>query len=179
MDMHHFARRTAAFTLALAVATLLFTGCSKNDNKDNDPAAATTTTAVTTAHDMSASGMVTETRIATQGGEIAVSGHILTKYTETGGPEGTLGRPSLASVSGPDGGSCQEFAGGAVCYSDQTGAHVVWGDIRTSWEADGGINGTLGYPTSDEKDNADGTKESDFTGGSISWKEGQTTTTTK
>jgi uncharacterized protein with LGFP repeats len=169
MDMHHFARRTAAAALTLTVGTVLLVDCGKG--KDTTDSART----ITTVPETSAGAVASEAKIATQGGEIAVPGHILGTYTEMGGAEGTLGAPTAAAIDGPAGGTCQEFTGGAICWSDQSGAHVVWGDIRQAWDADGGARGTLGYPTSDEKDNPDGSKESDFLGGSIRWKAGLTT----
>ncbi|MCC3317090.1 LGFP repeat-containing protein [Nocardia africana] len=200
--MHHFARRSAAVVMAFAGTALLFTAACSNDNSGNSSSGTTThagmtettgamatgtTTPGTTTPGTMASGTTapgaaaTETKIATQNGqEIAVSGHILTKYTGMGGVQSPLGEPTGASVQGPNGGSCQEFTGGAICWSEQTDAHVVWGDIRTAWEDNGGVNGKLGYPTSDEKDNPTG-KESDFTGGTITWNSAdrQTTVTTK
>lgn len=195
--MHHFARRSAAVVMAFAGTALLFTAACSNDNSDNSSSGTTTHAGMTETTGAMATGTTTpgtmapgtttpgaaatETKIATQNGqEIAVSGHILTKYTGMGGVQSPLGEPTGASVQGPNGGSCQEFTGGAICWSEQTDAHVVWGDIRTAWEDNGGVNGKLGYPTSDEKDNPTG-KESDFTGGTITWNSAdrQTTVTTK
>ncbi|NKY46102.1 LGFP repeat-containing protein [Nocardia cerradoensis] len=200
--MHHFARRSAAVVMAFAGTALLFTAACSNDNSDNSSSGTTTThagmgettgamatgTTATMATGTPSPGetspgnpAATETKIATQNGqEVAVSGHILTKYTEMGAVQSPLGEPTGAAVEGPNGGSCQEFTGGAICWSQQTDAHVVWGDIRTAWEGNGGVNGKLGYPTSDEKDNPTG-KESDFTGGTITWNSAdrQTTVTTK
>ncbi|MBF4998841.1 esterase [Nocardia sp. BSTN01] len=199
--MHHFARRSAAVVMAFAGTALLFTAACSNDDNDSNSSGTTThagMTETTGAMATQTTGTMapgttspgetspgnpaaSETKIATQNGqEIAVSGHILTKYTDMGGVQSPLGEPTGASVQGPNGGSCQEFAGGAICWSEQTDAHVVWGDIRTAWENNGGVNGKLGYPTSDEKDNPTG-KESDFTGGTITWNSAdrQTTVTTK
>ncbi len=169
--------------MTLAAATLLFAGCSNDDNKDSDsaasstPMAATTTPATTSEHGMDhEGGSATETKIATPNGEFTVSGNILEKYTEMGGPQSALGAPEKAAVNGPDGGSCQEFTGGSICWSEKTDAHVVWGDIGVEWENNGGVNGKLGYPTSDEKDIAGG-KESEFTGGTISWNSADRKTT--
>ncbi|MEU6564914.1 LGFP repeat-containing protein [Nocardia nova] len=178
--MHHFARRSAAAAMALAGAALLFTAACSSDDNDNNSSATTTAgmaettgamaSGTTTPGEMpSGTAAATETKITTQNGqEIAVSGNILAKYNEMGGAQSPLGEPTGAAVEGPNGGSCQEFTGGAICWSEQTQAHVVWGDIRTAWEGEGGVNGHLGYPTSDEKDNPNG-KESDFTGGTITW----------
>lgn len=201
--MHHFARRSAAVVMAFAGTALLFTAACSNDNNDDNSSGTSTHAGMTETTGAMASGTETsapmasgtntsgetpsgsaaasETKIATQNGqEITVSGHILTKYTEMGGVQSPLGEPTGASVNGPNGGSCQEFTGGAICWSEQTDAHVVWGDIRQAWEGNGGVNGKLGYPTSDEKDHPTG-KESDFTGGTITWNSSdrQTTVTTK
>ncbi|WP_067893237.1 LGFP repeat-containing protein [Nocardia vaccinii] len=198
--MHHFARRSAATTLTLATAALLFTAaCSSDDNNKS----ATTSPAAGAAkesgekktaakesgakesgakesgeNETGENGAAAETKIQTPAGEIAVAGHVLAKYNEMGGPAGTLGAPTGNSMNGPNGGSCQEFVGGAICWSEQTDAHVVWGEIRKAWDSNGGINGNLGYPTSDEKDIANG-KQSDFTGGSITWVNNQTSVTMK
>ncbi|WP_245568016.1 LGFP repeat-containing protein [Nocardia jiangxiensis] len=194
MDMHHFARRSAAMTMTLAAAGLLFTAaCSSND--DNNSSATTSAAAAATnaanesganesgakesaANETGANGAAAETKIQTPSGEITVAGHVLAKYNEMGGPAGTLGAPTGNSMNGPNGGSCQEFTGGAICWSEQTGPHAVWGDIRKAWDSNGGINGKLGYPTTDEKDIANG-KQSDFTGGSITWVNNQTSVTMK
>ncbi len=184
--MHHFARRTAAVTMTLAAATLVFSACSKNN--DNSSAASSASRAAAAARSTAMSmlsGASTsaaspgETTIAGPNGDIAVADHILAKYTASGGVTSPLGKPTAAPVTGPDNGSCQEFEGGAICWSERTDAHIVWGDIRAAWESDGAVNGALGYPTSDEKDNPDGTKESEFTGGKIEWANGQTTVTPK
>ncbi|MBF6171162.1 LGFP repeat-containing protein [Nocardia blacklockiae] len=184
--MHHFARRSAACTMTIAAAALLFTGCSNDDDNNDSSSSASATTSLSAAtttpgssseHETGTqSGAATETKIATQNGEFAVAGPVLAKYTEMGGPTGTLGEPTGAAVSGPDGGSCQEFTAGLICSSEKTGSHVVWGDIRQEWENSGGVNSKLGYPTTDEKDIAGG-KESDFTGGTISWNASDRKTT--
>ncbi|MQY19787.1 LGFP repeat-containing protein [Nocardia macrotermitis] len=189
--MHHFARRSAATTMTLAAAALLFTAaCSSNDSSSSSSsttnAAATSATGAANesganqsgANESGANAAGGETKIQTPNGEISVSGHLLAKYNEMGGPAGALGAPTGKSVSGPDGGSCQEFTGGAICWSEKTDAHVVWGEIRKAWDGHGGINGKLGYPTTDEKDIANG-KQSDFTGGTITWVNNQTSVTEK
>ncbi|WP_167477730.1 LGFP repeat-containing protein [Nocardia arthritidis] len=176
--MHH-ALRSAGFIAAVAAASLLvLTGC-KDDNKDkNSSSASMTTTAPMNHGDGAMSGAAEETKIATQGGEIAVSGHIFEKYGQSGGPTGPLGMPTKAAETGPNDGMWQDFTGGAIVWSKDTGAHVVWGEIRKAWEDNGGPGGKLGYPTSDEKD-IPGGKETDFTGGTITWVDGNTTVTPK
>ncbi|WP_410870560.1 LGFP repeat-containing protein [Nocardia sp. A7] len=207
--MNHFARRTAAGSAAVLAAAglLLAAGCS-DENKDKaKDAVASVTSAVgapgassTTEQDMGAmtttpgaettsgsettSGAATSgaagesTTISTPNGDITVSGEVYKKYMAVGGATSPLGAPEEAQESGPNGGQYQDFAGGTVYWSSDSGAHIVWGDIREAWEENGGANGTLGYPTSDEKDITGG-KQSDFTGGTITWVNGETTVTPK
>ncbi|WP_216901789.1 LGFP repeat-containing protein [Nocardia alni] len=175
--MHHLARRTAAVTMTLAAAALLFTGCS-NSNSDSSSSTTSSSATQSSAETTTQSAGAGETKIQTPSGEFTVSGHLLAKYQEMGGVSSPLGPPTANAVSGPDGGSCQEFTGGVICWSEKTQAHVAWGEIRKKWESEGGVNGKFGYPTSDEKD-VPGGKESDFTGGTISWVNQQISVTMK
>ncbi|MEV6278069.1 esterase [Nocardia sp. NPDC051832] len=195
--MTHFARRTATFTAALGVAALLLSaGCSEDEAKENVDKAKGAVTSVLATPSPTASGSATgsetaggsatstteaaeETKIATQGGqEVTISGDIYEKYLAAGGATGALGLPLEAQENGPAGGKYQDFAGGTIYEAEDGDPHIVWGEIRKAWEANGGANGKLGYPTSDEKDITGG-KESTFTGGTITWKDGQTTVTPK
>ena len=196
--MHHFARRTAGYTALIAAAGLIAAGCSSDDNSAGDAAASITSAAqgaggqsgessAEKPTESNQSGEPTtpgagaagqETKIATPNGEIAVSGGIYEKYVAAGGPEGTLGAPVQEQESAPEEGMYQDFTGGTIYQAKEGEPHIVWGEIRKAWEQDGGANGKLGYPTSDEKDIAGG-KESDFSGGSITWVDGQTTVTPK
>ncbi|WP_067573557.1 LGFP repeat-containing protein [Nocardia acidivorans] len=170
--MRTFARRSAGFLAALAVVTAFTAGCDKGDKDSKSDTAAATTSAMaaetTTEH-------ATETKIATRdGAEVSVAGDFLAKYTAMGGVAGPLGLPTGAQQDGPGGGKMQEFTGGAIVSSPATGIHVVWGEIRKAWEENGGPNGKLGYPTSDETDITGG-KQSEFTGGTVTWVDNQTT----
>ncbi|APA95899.1 LGFP repeat-containing protein [Nocardia seriolae] len=168
--MHHFARRTAGLIAALAVVTALGAGCDKDKDK-NSASATTTTAAATETH-------TAETKISTPNGEITVAGGVLEKYNQMGGATSPLGMPTGPAKDAPDGGMVQEFDGGAIYSSPTHGTHVVWGEIRKAWEENGGATGKLGYPTSDEFDIAGG-KQSDFSGGSITWIDNKTTVTEK
>lgn len=175
--MHHFARRTAGIVAALAVVTAFAAGCDKDDKKDTSSGSTTTVTTTTAAEHGEHSG-ATETKIATRnGGEIAVSGDVLAKYTAAGGATGPLGEPTGAQQEAAGGGVLQEFTGGAIYVAPGGPAHVVWGEIRKAYDENGGPGGKLGYPTSDETDIAGG-KQSTFTGGTITWVDNQTTVTT-
>lgn len=114
-------------------------------------------------------------QVETPAGVIAVSGPIGEKYADLGGREGELGMPESAAQNAPQGGRAQEFDGGVIYWSERTGAHVLWGEIRNTWEQRGGAGGWLGYPTGDEHD-VTGGKEAAFEGGRITWIDGQTNT---
>ncbi|MEV6134798.1 esterase [Nocardia sp. NPDC051990] len=177
--MHHFARRTAGFIAVTAAAALLLSaGCSKDDDKDKSSAASMTTTTAAAHGEEHMSGAAEETKIATQGGDITVSGIIFDKYVQSGGPAGPLGAPLKTQEDAPNDGKWQDFTGGAIVWSKDNGAHIVWGEIRKAWEDIGGPDGTLGYPISDEKD-IPGGKQSDFVDGTITWVDGNTTVTPK
>ncbi|WP_067818056.1 LGFP repeat-containing protein [Nocardia inohanensis] len=176
--MHHFARRTAGIVAALAVVTAFAAGCDKDDKNDSASATSTTVTTTVAATEHGEHTGATETKIATRdGGEIAVSGDVLAKYTAAGGATGPLGEPIGAQQEAAGGGVLQEFAGGAIYVAPGGPAHVVWGEIRKAYDENGGPGGKLGYPTSDETDIAGG-KQSTFTGGTITWVDNKTTVTT-
>ncbi|MGW6335784.1 LGFP repeat-containing protein [Nocardia rhamnosiphila] len=203
--MHHFARRSAGFTMALAAAGLLVAGCGDDDNSVSDTVGSLTSavmpggTGGTAAPSASpeAEGSATETtgaegsatpdedpnadagetRVQTPDGkEVAVKGSIYQKYTEAGGPTGPLGMPEGEEQVAGDGGRYQNFTGGTIFFSKDTGAHIVWGDIREAWEANGGADGPLGFPTSDEETTPEG-KKSEFEGGTITWNSSDRSTT--
>ncbi|MFC9996634.1 LGFP repeat-containing protein [Nocardia sp. NPDC127526] len=179
--MHHFARRTAGIIAAVAVATTFAAGCDKDSDKDSksDASMTTTTEMAPASEPMGETGGASETKIATRdGSEIAVTGDFLAKYNELGGESGPLGAPTGPEQDAPGGGKVQEFTGGAVYASSATGTHVVWGEIRKAWDENGGPGGKLGYPTTDETD-IPGGKQSEFTGGTITWVDEKITVTEK
>ena len=197
--MHHIARRTAGITAAIAAVGLVVVGCS-DDNKTPSVgdvtnsakaaagsatdaagsamesakgAAGSATESAANGGENGASGAGGETKIATPNGDVTVAGPILAKYTEAGGEKGTLGAPTAAQEASKDGGSYQDFTGGTIYFNDKTQAHIVWGEIRKAWEGDGGPNGALGFPTSDEHPIANGL-QSDFEHGDITYIDGKT-----
>ncbi|WP_327149787.1 LGFP repeat-containing protein [Nocardia sp. NBC_01329] len=203
--MHHFARRSAGFTMALAAAGLLVAGCGDDDTSVSDTAGSLTSAVMpgngSATNEPSASpgaeGSATETTGAEgsatpdedpnadagettvqtpDGTDVTVKGSIYQKYTDAGGPTGTLGMPEGEEQVAGDGGRYQNFAGGTIFFSTDTGAHIVWGDIREAWEANGGADGELGFPTSDEETTPDG-KQSQFEGGTITWNSSDRSTT--
>jgi uncharacterized protein with LGFP repeats len=68
------------------------------------------------------------------------------------GGTGGLGypiRPPVWSYLGA-GAVAQEFEGGAIAWRASTGAHTVIGAIKERWYALYGLNGSLGFPATDE-----------------------------
>lgn len=180
--MHHIARRTAGFTTALAVAGLLVAGCGEDNNPTD--AAGSVTSAVAPGEEGGENGEpgqqppegeepgmgAGDTTVNTPGGEITIAGEIYQKYQEAGGENSPLGMPEAAEEQAPEGGKFQNFAGGTIYSSEETGSHIVWGDIREAWEENGGPTGPLGFPVADEEDTPEG-KKSEFSGGTITWTE--------
>jgi uncharacterized protein with LGFP repeats len=68
-----------------------------------------------------------------------------------GGAGGQLGAKQGDSYAVGDG-TGQDFAGGKIYFSPDTGAHVVSGAILEKYEAAGGPAGDLGFPTANEVD---------------------------
>ncbi|WP_236790749.1 GH25 family lysozyme [Amycolatopsis sp. GM8] len=88
-------------------------------------------------------------------GAYAVTGAVLTRYQQLGGPGGSLGFPTSDTTTTSDGGQHADFGGTSLYYSPATGTHSVQGQIRTKWLALGGAQ-ALGYPTTDESGTPDG-----------------------
>lgn len=71
-------------------------------------------------------------------------------------------------------GARQDYTGGSIFYSKESGAHVMYGAILDKFNTLGGPDGSgLGFPTNDEGDSGDGVgRVNDFTkpgGASIFW----------
>ncbi|MFF3227492.1 LGFP repeat-containing protein [Nocardia suismassiliense] len=98
-----------------------------------------------------------------------IGGAIRDKWGSYGWENSPLGFPITDEAPAKNNGRYNLFNDGAIYWSGATGAHVVWGAIRTTWEARAGVNGGYGYPTSDEYDYQNG-KAQDFQGGRITWQ---------
>lgn len=107
-------------------------------------------------------------------------GGIRTRWAQLGWERSTLGYPVTGERAAADGvGRFQNFArpgGASIYWSPRTGAHEVYGGIRTRWGQEGWELGPLGYPVSGEYD-VPGGRRSDFQGGSITWDRRTGTTT--
>ncbi len=77
---------------------------------------------------------------------------IATAWRAAGGPSGPLGVKAGEQYAIGDAGAGQDFAGGKVFYSPETGAHAVSGDILAKYESAGGPTGDFGLPVGAEAD---------------------------
>lgn len=177
--MREITKRTAAFSIAIAGFALIGSGCSHNNNAggtsssaaSSATASATTSTSATAGSSATTSAGPSTQMTGANGAAYTVSGPILDKYNSLDDKaKKDLGAPTNNQQANPDGGVYQQFDGGVIIYKTQ--AYVVWGLIRDAWNAAGGSQGKLGYPTSDEVDTPDGQKKSTFEHGTITWKPG-------
>jgi hypothetical protein len=104
-------------------------------------------------------------------GACAIWGAIRAKWASIGWELSVLGYPVTDELGTPDGvGRFNHFGnGGSIYWTPQTGACVIYGDIRKKWESLGWETSYLGYPTSDEVDFSDGGRANEFQGGGIYW----------
>jgi uncharacterized protein with LGFP repeats len=97
-----------------------------------------------------------------------LKGPILAKYKELGGPDKAPYCPVGPITATPDGhGQYAQFHDGLIYWSDNTGAHPVWGEISKKWEALGRAAGKLGYPMADEQETDKGGRRQEFQHGTI------------
>lgn len=103
-------------------------------------------------------------------GAAVVTGGILSAWGAKGYENGALGYPITDEIGGlPGKGVYQEFQGGQIYWSSATGARIMQGGVKSKWLATGGVNGTLGYPTSDEIKIKNGGVYQTFQRGVIYW----------
>jgi uncharacterized protein with LGFP repeats len=152
----HFNLRSRILVAAVAIAADLAPACSNVSDRIGN-----------------LTGIETTARIATAAGMVLVQGEILKKYQSLDGSDGSLGLPIGDEQPTTNDGRRQIFAGGAIYWSPQTGAHIVRGAIRNSWEYEyGGTGGPLGYPVNDEH-RIPGGWQSRFQHGTITYADGQ------
>ncbi len=103
-----------------------------------------------------------------------VKGAILGKWGSAGWEAGFLGYPTSDERCGLVRGGClNNFQGGAVYWSPDSGTHWVKGAILGKWGSTGWEGGRYGYPVSDEecRTGAGGTLcTSEFENGKIKWR---------
>jgi len=123
----------------------------------------------------SAAAGPTSTQIpGANGTPYTVQGPILAKYQSlTADQLKDLGKPYDNELKTKDGtGSYQQFDGGVLIYKNGGSVYFVWGKIRDAWNAVQASQGKLGYPTSDETVQPDGSYKSTFEHGTVTWKTG-------
>jgi len=98
---------------------------------------------------------------------------INTKYAETGGADGVLGRTlGAVTVTPNNAGFSRSFQSGAIYWHPNTGAHALHGSILARWQELGAESGYLGFPASEVMPGTDVRAEgffAHFQGGSIYW----------
>ncbi|OYN89933.1 glycoside hydrolase family 70 protein [Parenemella sanctibonifatiensis] len=97
-------------------------------------------------------------------------GDIDKRWAAQGWENGALGYPT-SSEQCRDGHCIQTFQGGTITWRpDGRGGLVIWGRILARWQAEGGVGGTLGLPTGEERCGwRDGGCFQDFDRGHIYW----------
>jgi uncharacterized protein with LGFP repeats len=97
-------------------------------------------------------------------------GAIRAQWAAMGFERGPLGFPITNETPTPTKlGAFNHFQGGSIYWSPATGAHEVYGAIRSVWAAQGWENGRLGFPTSGEFGISGGGRQSNFQGGYVTW----------
>ncbi|MBF6333106.1 LGFP repeat-containing protein [Nocardia transvalensis] len=82
------------------------------------------------------------------GADAAIDAH----YREKGGASSPLGEKVGEPYAFGPGGAAQDYRGGKIIYSPDTGAKVMYGAILDKYLALGGPDAGLGYPKNDESD---------------------------
>jgi uncharacterized protein with LGFP repeats len=186
--MRAITKRTAAFSIGIAVFALVGVGCHKATNSSQASSSATSSSASAMTSSAAAEPSTTaaapsSTQIAGKNGtEYTVEGPILAKWeTLNDAQKKDLGAPyDNQKNTGDNSGVYQQFDGGVLIYRNGGPVYFVWGKIRDAWNDNQGSQGKLGYPTADEVTEPDGSFKSTFEHGTITWKPGdaQATVTT-
>jgi uncharacterized protein with LGFP repeats len=176
--MRAITRRTASFSVALAAFALLGAGCHQSSNTTNSSSGSSSsakTSPAAMAPSPSAAAAPSTTQIAGKNGTMyIVEGPILAKWeTLTDEQKKDLGAPYDNQKNTADNtGVYQQYDDGVLIYKNGDPVYLVWGKIRDAWNDNQASQGKLGYPTSDEIKEPDGTYKSTFEHGTITWKEG-------
>ncbi|WP_041652155.1 GH25 family lysozyme [Pseudarthrobacter phenanthrenivorans] len=99
------------------------------------------------------------------------TGPIRERWAATNFLDGPLRYPTSDVTCGqPDGGCYQDYQGGAIIWSQVTGAHASTEPIRSAWASTGFLTGPLGYPTEEVvcDPSGEGCRQ-DYQGGIIRW----------
>jgi uncharacterized protein with LGFP repeats len=178
--MRAITKRTASFSVGIAVFALVGVGChhATNAGQAGSSAASSASSAVSSAMaepSTSAAAAPSTTQIAGKNGTMyTVQGPILAKWdTLTDDQKKDLGAPyDNQKPTLDNSGVYQQFDDGVLIYRNGQPVYFVWGKIRDTWNDNQASQGKLGYPTSDETKEPDGTYKSTFEHGTVTWKEG-------
>jgi uncharacterized protein with LGFP repeats len=177
--MRAITKRTASFSIGIAVFALIGVGCHKGTNSGQTSSSAmSSASAMTTsvaAEPSTSAAAPTSTQIPGKNGtEYTVEGPILAKWdTLTDDQKKNLGAPyDNQKPTMDNSGVYQQFDGGVLIYRNGQPVYFVWGKIRDAWNDTQASQGKLGYPTADEAPQPDGTQKSTFEHGTITWKPG-------
>ena len=177
--MRAISKRTASFSVAIAVFALIGAGCHQSNNSSSGSSTASSSAAAMTSSAMAepstSAAAPTSTQIAGKNGtEYTVEGPILAKWeTLTDEQKKDLGAPyDNQKPTADNTGVYQQYDGGVLIYKNGGPVYFVWGKIRDAWNDVQASQGKLGYPTADEMKEPDGTYKSTFEHGTVTWKEG-------
>ena len=173
--MRAMTKRTSAFITGIAVVALVGTGCHATKQKASEASSSASSVISSVTSSAAESAAPTSTQIAGKNGtEYTVEGPILAKWeTLTDDQKKDLGAPyDNQKPTLDNSGVYQQFDDGVLIYRNGGPVYFVWGKIRDTWNDNQASQGKLGYPTSDEVKEPDGTYKSTFEHGTITWKEG-------
>src|SRR5271154_6354259 len=178
--MRAISKRTASFSVAIAVFALIGAGCHQSNNSSSSSSAASSSASAMTSSAAAMSPSMampapSTTQIAGKNGtEYTVEGPILAKWeTLTDEQKKDLGAPyDNQKPTADNTGVYQQYDGGVLIYKNGDPVYLVWGKIRDAWNDAQASQGKLGYPTADETKEPDGSYKSTFEHGTITWKEG-------
>jgi uncharacterized protein with LGFP repeats len=173
-------KRTASFSVAIAVFALVGAGCHQSDKSSTSSSSAASssaamTSAVAEPTTSAAAATPSPTQIAGKNGTLyTVEGPILAKWeTLSAEDKKDLGAPfDNQKPTGDNSGVYQQYDDGVLIYKNGGAVYLVWGKIRDAWNDVQASQGKLGYPTSDETKEPDGSYKSTFEHGTVTWKEG-------
>ena len=176
--MREITKRTAAFSIAIVAFALIGSACHKTSTTSGTSPSATTS-ATSTSETSPAAATTTAAGPSTQinganGTPYTVQGPILAKFQSlTDAQRKDLGAPyDNQKPTLDNSGVYQQFDDGVLIYRNGQPVYFVWGKIRDTWNDNQASQGKLGYPTSDETKEPDGTYKSTFEHGTVTWKEG-------
>jgi uncharacterized protein with LGFP repeats len=178
--MRAITKRTASFSVAIAVFALVGAGCHEKDNKSSTSSSSMASSSAASSSaaaepTTSAAAAPSSTQIPGKNGTAyTVEGPILAKWeTLNDEQKKDLGAPYDNQKNTADNsGVYQQYDGGVLIYKNGSPVYFVWGKIRDAWNANQASQGKLGYPNADEAPEPDGTFKSTFEHGIITWRTG-------